>query len=338
MDKKLIIDNLINIFASTQFKKNPTDSCEQDKNKTRNNVMNNTENSLLNTVKGFRGELEYSKNLKSSFSTLNGGWFVAKKYKAPNPLADSIYFTIVNESIEKYYPIYSILQKSFKNMQLFIITVPESVDEFSLNINTYKFYLFNQLSYQFEICSSNELLDNFKFRSNDRKIQLSKNLKSDNFKLYEECYEILNLSSTELLYPILADRYFFDILLSGQKWKGRSTDIDGINYHIDKNRINFLDIKYKTRNKGMVGHNASHLPFWLELHDVVKEFNQNIKVGTSYVLRDLDCREDVGKWKWTPMQHFKIFGILVDGGNGRGDDDDIETLMIDVEQHFKCLV
>ena len=338
MNHETVVNNLIDILFSTQFKSNPNGFCAQDKNNTRKNVKTNTENSFYNTIKGFRGELEYAKELKSRFNTFPGGWFVATSYGEQNPLQDgAVYFTVTNNAIDKLLPIYSILSDTFSEIEFYVLHVPNAMREFKFELSSFCFYRFDKDARQFLVCDSSNFFSKFSNKSKAKRIEKLEVLSSVNSALYQDCVDMLKGFSTEDLYSLLIDRYFYDVLLSGTKWKGNSTDIDGINYYEDKNIINFLDIKYKTRNNNMVGHNISHLPFWLELHAKVKlkNIDRGLKVATSYVLRDIDCTDEKGFWKWTSMHRFEQFGVIVKGGNGRGDD--YITKMIDVEKHFKIV-
>ena len=337
MKKTDLINNLISVFWKTQYHPKPS---EEFTHPDRPFVSNKLENAYLNTIKGFKGELEFTKDAARFLGTVDGGWFIPFA-KSTNPLVNSLYLTISDNQIESLVTIYEALAQSFPDKFLYVASVPELSASTEINKSIYSIYRFNALRNQFDNCSLEELLDHFSLKPEKKRLNVDdfNNLQEKNSDLYEESFHLLNSFQGSDLYKLLADRYLFDVIISGTRFKGRSTDIDAIKVSTNPTVINFLDIKNKTRNyKGKVGHNEDHLPFWIELHNSVKANNPSIGVRTSYVLRDQDENDESKIWKWTPMQLFMQKGDRVLGSPGRNAQDEVYTYMLSVEDHFRLLL
>ncbi|MCK0070859.1 hypothetical protein [Kordiimonas laminariae] len=354
MQKDIVLDELLRVFWGGIYTRNDS-NVTLDKRGSRPFIKNEKQNAFFNSIIGYNGELKFSVQHQQKHNALDGGWFVPVSSKQKNPLSNCVYFTVTSMPIEQYEPLYKLLS-AIPDIKLYICQIPSLNKEFADHIHPalalfgssynielvrafYSVYVFGENG-EFVKSDISNLLAHFDIRHNgDNSETFGRDLFSEaqNEAVLENAKELLKPYSCEELYSLWANRYLYDFVLSQNRWKGRTTDIDFIKCPDEASpRFNFIDVKNKTRDKGMVGHNADHIQFWNDLEAILKD-DQSIRIKISYVLYDRDNSNVTDHWMYTDMSNFTKFGQQRGGNKGRNSTKASKTLMLMVDKYFKDL-
>ena len=289
-----------------------------------------------NRIIGFRSEIDFY-NTFSERKLLSGGYILPVSGKAKT-LEDPIYFTISNDSPNKYLELYSLLKKEVFTRLFFIQFKDYDIENWkevdvmnnSVLFPVPEFSVYEFLNDEFQFISNN-ITDFSNLYKDKNQTEIEFKL-SDSDKTYSE--ELLKRFKKEDLINIYVDRLVFDGFLGFRKVKGIASDIDAISVKDEK--FVFCEIKEKDLSK------KPPVGFGMDVRRIenIEKLSNSFGVNYLYLVRQVNNQNDrvFEDWLYISIEDFVKYtrqNNTIEGGAGMSNLGSNPTLVCELKRFKK---